>query len=74
MNYDEMLREVMSATLDARTLLQVERLSGNVVKEEFWKGQLCAFNLFENWITRLKMKEEEERCRAALKATEGREG
>jgi hypothetical protein len=45
-------RETLGAIIDATTMVQVEKLSGNVVKEEYAKGELHSLRLLESWFDR----------------------
>lgn len=48
----QLCRETLGAIIDATTILQVEKLSGNVVKEAQVKGELHTLRLFESWLDR----------------------
>jgi hypothetical protein len=49
---DILCRETLGAIINATTMVQVEKLSGNIVKEEYAKGELHSLRLLESWLDR----------------------
>lgn len=50
--WEVLCRETLGAIIDATTLVQVEKLSGNIVKEAHVKGELYSLRLLESWLDR----------------------
>jgi hypothetical protein len=49
---EALCREILGAIIDATTMVQVEKMSGNIVKEAHVKGELFSLRLLESWLDR----------------------
>ena len=57
MSVEELLKYINAGLLLAKTQISVEKLSGNIVKEEFWKGELAAYTAVVSMIMELEFPE-----------------